>query len=119
VQQTLAAGQDLILEIDWQGARQIRAAMPEAIGIFILPPTRAALEQRLRERRTDSPEVIARRLRDAVADMSHWQEFQYAIVNEDFGRALHELGSIIQGSGSGLDARRPALKPVVEALLDG
>jgi guanylate kinase len=117
VQQTLASGQDLILEIDWQGARQIRAAMPQAIGVFILPPSRAALEARLRARRTDSPEVIARRLRDAVADMSHWNEFQYVIVNDDFDQALTELRSIVAGRGDSLSSERPTLTTVVTNLL--
>lgn len=117
VEQTLASGQDLILEIDWQGARQIRAALPQAIGIFILPPTRAALEERLRQRRTDSPEVIARRLRDAVADMSHWSEFQYVIVNDSFERALEDLRAVVQGRGQALASQRPGLKPIVAALL--
>jgi guanylate kinase len=117
VQQTLASGQDLILEIDWQGARQIRAAMPQAIGIFILPPSRTALEERLRARRTDSPDVIARRLRDAVADMSHWNEFDYVIVNDSFDQALTELRSIVAGRGDALRSDRPTLTPVVTNLL--
>ncbi len=117
VEQALAAGRDLVLEIDWQGARQIRLAMPGAIGIFILPPSRAALQERLSGRQTDSPAVIARRLRDAVADMSHWEEFQYVIVNDDFDRALADLGAIVAGQGQALVATRPQLQPVVTALL--
>ncbi len=117
VEQALAAGQDLILEIDWQGAQQIRAAMPESISIFILPPSRQALEERLRNRRTDSPEVIARRLRDAVADMAHWSEFDYVIVNDRFENALAQLQAIVAGHGEALRAGRPELKQVVAALL--
>jgi guanylate kinase len=118
VEQALATGQDLILEIDWQGARQIRAAMPEAIGIFILPPSRAVLQERLRKRQTDTPEVIARRLRDAVADMSHWKEFQYVVVNDAFERALADLRAIVvEGRGEALAATRPALRPVMAGLL--
>ena len=117
VEEALAAGQDLILEIDWQGAQQVRKAMPESVSIFILPPSRAALEQRLKERRTDSSEVIARRLRDAVADMSHWKEFDYVIVNAHFDEALEQLQAIIAGRGQALTAKRPELKALTRALL--
>src|SRR5262245_27004873 len=91
VEGILEAGESVLLEIDWNGARQIRAAMPEARSIFILPPSRQALEQRLRARATDSDEVIARRLRDSIADMSHWNEFDFVIVNDDFERATGDL----------------------------
>jgi guanylate kinase len=99
VQDSLAAGQDLILEIDWQGAQQVRAALPECVSIFILPPSREELERRLRGRGTDAPEVVQRRLRDAAADMAHWAEFDYIVVNDDFERALSELQAIVQGRG--------------------
>jgi len=102
VESALAAGQDLILEIDWQGAQQIRSVMPECVSIFILPPSRAELERRLRERGTDTGEVIARRLRDAAADMTHWAEFDYVIVNEVFARALDDLLAVVHG-GSAAD----------------
>lgn len=117
VEEALAAGQDLILEIDWQGAQQVRAAMPESISIFILPPSRAALEERLRQRRTDSAAVIARRLRDAVDDMSHWSEFDCVIVNDSFATALEHLRTIIAGGGEALRAGRPELEPLLRALL--
>lgn len=117
VAQSLDAGQDLILEIDWQGAQQVRAAMPESVSIFILPPTRAALEERLRQRGTDSDEVIARRLRDAVADMSHWKEFDYVIVNDAFDRAREALTSVVAGQGEAWRADRPELVPIVRGLL--
>src|SRR5690606_18313932 len=78
VESHLEKGESVLLEIDWQGAQQVRRAMPECRSIFILPPSRAALEQRLRGRATDSDEIIARRLRDSIADMSHWNEFDYA-----------------------------------------
>lgn len=90
----LAAGVDVILEIDWQGARQVRAAMPECRSIFILPPSRAALEERLRGRGQDSDEVIARRMRDAVTEMEHWQEYDYLVVNDRFEEALAELRAV-------------------------
>ena len=118
VERLLVAGSDVVLEIDWQGARQVRAAMPECATIFILPPSRAALAERLRKRQTDSAEVIARRLRDAVGDMSHWSEFDYVVVNDDFERATGDLGRIVTGSGEDLRAQRTGLRPLVDALLD-
>lgn len=117
VETALAAGQDLILEIDWQGARQVRAALPEAVDIFILPPSRATLEQRLRGRRTDSPEVIARRLQESVEEMSHWAEFRYVIVNDHFGRALDDLTAVVQGRGQALASDRPGLAAFAATLL--
>jgi guanylate kinase len=110
VEEFLAAGQDLILEIDWQGAAQIRHAMPECVSIFILPPSRAELERRLRGRGTDPEEVIERRLRDAAADMAHWPEFDYVVVNDEFTRALAELQAIVAGRGDAASrSDRPGL----------
>ena len=117
VEKQLAQGRNVILEIDWQGARLVRKAMPECSSIFILPPTRAALEERLRSRKTDSAEVIARRLRDAVGDMSHWSEFDYVVVNDDFERAVTDLGRIVDGNGEDLAADRKSLKPLLAALV--
>ena len=117
VEAALEAGRDLILEIDWQGARQVRERLPEAIDIFILPPSRAALEQRLRHRRTDSDEVIARRLADSVTEMSHWGEFRYVVVNDDFDRALAELVAIVRGQGEASRADRPGLAGFAARLL--
>jgi guanylate kinase len=117
VEAQLAVGRNVILEIDWQGARQVRASMPSASTIFILPPSRQALEQRLRNRATDSEEVIARRLRDAVGDMSHWNEFDYVVVNDDFERATSDLASIVLGKGENLRAPRAALEPLLQNLL--
>jgi guanylate kinase len=117
VEGLLAQGRDVLLEIDWQGAAQVRKLMPEAISVFILPPSRAELERRLRSRGTDSDEVIARRLQDAVGDMSHWSEFDYVVVNDDFGQAQAELSAILNGRGQAARADRPALKSVVSALL--
>lgn len=115
-------GHDVILEIDWQGAAQVRRNM-QARGdrchsIFVLPPSRQALAERLRSRRTDSDEVIARRLRDAVDDMRHHAEFDYVIVNDQFDHALADLRSIVQGQGENLRANRPALSPLLANLLD-
>ena len=116
VDEALAAGQDLILEIDWQGAQQVRAALPECVSIFILPPTRAELEQRLRARGTDTDEVIRRRLRDAAGDMGHWREFDHVVVNDDFERALGELADIVHGRGGAARSDRPGLDRLVAAL---
>lgn len=113
----LESGHDVILEIDWQGARQVRAARPDCVSIFILPPSKAALEARLRARRTDSDAVIERRLRDAVADMSHYAEFDYVVVNDQFERTLAELREILAGRGEPFRRDRPALAPVVANLL--
>lgn len=117
VERELAKGRNVILEIDWQGARQVRAALPECLSIFILPPSRRALEQRLRHRRTDTETVIQRRLRDAVTDMSHWSEFDYVVVNDDFQRAVEDLARIVQGRGEDLRARRPELEGLLAGLL--
>ncbi len=97
VRQALEQGRDLLLEIDWQGAQQVRKRLPQAETIFILPPSRAALEQRLRRRSTDSPEVIARRLQDSVLELSHWHEFDHVVINDDFDQAIGELEAIVQG----------------------
>jgi guanylate kinase len=117
VEQHLIKGENVLLEIDWQGAQQIRRAMPDHKSIFILPPTREALELRLRSRQTDSPEVIARRLRDSIADMSHWTEFDYVVVNDDFARATDELCAIVSGHGEHLRADRPDLQTLLPSLL--
>jgi len=116
VEGSLASGQDLILEIDWQGAQQIRRALPECGSIFILPPSRAELERRLRGRGTDAEDVIQRRLRDAASDMTHWSEFDYVVVNDDFDQALGELQSIVQGNGTALRRERDGLAALAEAL---
>ncbi len=117
VERMLAQGDNVLLEIDWQGAQQVRSAMPECRTIFILPPSRAALEQRLRGRGTDSDEVIARRLRDSIADMSHWHEFDYVVVNDDFERATADLEAIASGKGEHLVAGRSEIQTLVRSLL--
>jgi guanylate kinase len=117
VERMLRAGHNVLLEIDWQGARQIRRAMPECHSIFILPPSRAALEQRLRTRATDSDAVIQRRLRDSIADMSHWTEFDYVVINEDFELATRQLQQILNGAGQSLRRDRPELQGLLDTLL--
>jgi guanylate kinase len=96
VERTLAQGKDVLLEIDWQGARQVRAQMPDTVSIFILPPSRAELERRLRARAADSDEVIRRRLADSRADIAHAEEFDYLIVNDEFATALAEMQAIVK-----------------------
>jgi guanylate kinase len=95
IKERLAAGVDVILEIDWQGARQVRQQFPDSLGVFILPPSRQALEDRLRGRGQDGDEVIARRMQDAVSEMSHYAEFDFLVINDDFDTALEELEAII------------------------
>ena len=117
VESALAEGRDLILEIDWQGARQVRERLPEAIQIFILPPSWAELEARLRGRGTDSPGVIARRLAESKSEMSHWREFDYIVVNREFDAALAELEAIFDGNGAASRPDRPELAVLAEKLL--
>ena len=117
VEEQLRQGHDVILEIDWQGVQQVRRAMPHCVSIFILPPSRRALAERLARRATDSPEIIARRLRDAAADMSHYREFDYVIVNDDFARAVSDLRRILAGRGEDLTSARPELAALLGELL--
>ena len=98
IDEALSAGRDVLLEIDWQGARQVRERLPSAIGIFILPPSIEALEARLRKRGQDEPHVIARRLLAAGGEMSHVSECEYVIINQEFSVALHELASIVRAA---------------------
>ena len=117
VEGQLAQGHDVMLEIDWQGAQQVRRAMPQCVSIFILPPSRDALAERLARRATDTPEVIRRRLRDAVADMSHYRDFDYVVVNDDFERALTELTEIVASRGEAFRSNRVQLAGLVDELL--
>ena len=96
----LRQGKSIIFDIDWQGARAIKEKLPEAVSIFILPPSRAVLEERLTGRGQDSPEVIAQRMREAVSEMSHYKEFDHLVVNDDFDAALNDLKAIIHEEGS-------------------
>lgn len=95
VEQARAQGRDLILEIDWQGAAQVRRKAPETIGIFVAPPSKALLRQRLLARGEDSMESIERRLAEAREEMSHYREFNYLVVNDDFAAALADLRAIV------------------------
>lgn len=95
VEATLARGLDVVLEIDWQGARQVRERIPGAVSIFILPPSRDSLAQRLQGRGQDSDEVIARRMRDARSETEHYAEYDYLLVNDDFDTALAQLRAVV------------------------
>ncbi|HTL50194.1 MAG TPA: guanylate kinase [Steroidobacteraceae bacterium] len=117
VEAALAEGRDLILEIDWQGAKQVRERLPEAVQVFILPPSRAELESRLRNRGSDSDDVIARRLQESTLEMSHWGDFDYVIVNRDFDQALAELNAIFDGRGEASRRDRPELATLTRELL--
>lgn len=117
VELSTAHGRDVILEIDWQGAQQVRSAMPEAETVFILPPSLAELERRLRARGTDSAKVVRRRLRDSVSDIRHWQEFDYVVFNDDFDVALQRVRDVVNGDGSASHSTRQGLHQEVETLL--
>lgn len=117
VERNLAAGHDVLLEIDWQGARQVRKTMPECVTIFILPPSLRELERRLRDRRTDNPDVIARRLRDAMSDMSHWDEFDHVIINDDLERAVDELDGILKGRRSPAARSNAGLRRAISKIV--
>jgi guanylate kinase len=117
VEEAMRAGELLLLEIDWQGARQVRSRLPAARSIFILPPARAALEARLRARSTDSDAVIARRLQDAAHDIAHWNEFDYVVINDRFDAALDDLVAIVGERGGRLKAERPEILRLTKELL--
>ncbi|MDE2234912.1 MAG: guanylate kinase [Gammaproteobacteria bacterium] len=127
VESELQQGHDLLLEIDWQGAQQVRKAMPEAVSIFILPPSLDELRRRLQKRAAEersrlsgpghAATEIERRLREAVTDISHWREFDYVIVNDAFERSLHALGEVLAGRGQASRASRGELPPLVDSLL--
>ena len=113
----LSQGDNVILEIDWQGARQVRDSMPGCVSIFILPPSRPELERRLRGRKTDSDAVIERRLRDALGDMSHWDEFDYVIINDNLEQATADLEAVIAGQGAASSTASPALAERIKKIL--
>jgi len=117
VEPQLASGKDVLLEIDWQGARQVRDKVPDAVSVFILPPSRQALEQRMRNRGQDTEEVIAQRLAAAREEMSHYGEFDFVIVNEDFETAVGEMCSIFIASRVRKDQQVARHARLITALL--
>ena len=119
VQALLAAGTDVILEIDWQGARQVREQVADAESVFILPPSLATLRERLSSRATDDASVIERRMGDAVSEMSHYDEYDHVIINDDFATALGDLEALVRAARSRLARVREAQAPLLQALLSG
>ena len=117
VEPQLAAGHDVLLEIDWQGALQVRAQVPDAVSVFILPPSKEALEQRMRARAQDSEETIRRRLAAAREELSHYTDFDYVIVNEDFGTAVGEMCAIFGASRLRRPMQQARHAGLIEALL--
>lgn len=118
VEDNLARGLDVILEIDWQGAQQVRRMLPESLSIFILPPSIEVLRQRLQNRGQDDIEVIARRMSDAVTEISHYPEFDYLIVNDDFDTALNQLKSVIIANRMLQNRQQQLLEPLLDNLLN-
>ena len=114
-----AAGHPVLLEIDWQGAAQVRRVAPDARTIFIVPPDVAELERRLRGRGTDSEAVIQRRLRDSLGDLAHWQEFDYIVVNDSLETAAGEFAAIVSGRGAANERGRPEVRERVLRILAG
>ncbi|MDP1664148.1 MAG: guanylate kinase [Methylobacter sp.] len=117
VEENLNRGLDVILEIDWQGAEQIKKLLPDSLSIFILPPSTEVLLQRLRNRGQDDEQIIARRMRDAVTEIRHHDEFDYLVVNDDFALALTELKSIIIANRLTRQRQLPNLRPLLTSLL--
>jgi len=117
VEQTLDEGYDLILEIDWQGAQQVRRLMPQAKSIFILPPSQEALRQRLTNRGQDSDEVIDKRMREAVSEMAHYVEYDYLVINDDFAHALIDLQAIFRANQLLQSAQQKRFEGLLKQLL--
>ena len=117
IQSLLDLGRSVLLDIDWQGAAQVRSRRPDAVGVFIMPPSRDELERRLRGRRTDSEEVIQRRLREALSDMAHWSEFDYVIINDDVEKATAELADIVTAGGAENRTDSPRTQARIEEIL--
>lgn len=117
VNERLKQGLDVILEIDWQGARQVREQFPDAISIFIVPPSKATLRTRLESRGQDKPEVIERRMQEATSECSHYKEFDYLVVNENFGQAVAELGAIFISHRLLLETQEQRHQDIIDDLL--
>lgn len=118
VEQALLQGRDVILEIDWQGARQVRRIMPDSRSIFILPPSKQALRERLENRGQDDATIIDRRMQDAVNEMSHYGEFDYLVVNDDFDVALQQLNCIFQANRLQQEQQERSLDKLLIELLN-
>ncbi len=116
VEVLLEKGVDVILEIDWQGAQQVRELMPESLSIFILPPSKTELEKRLRGRGTDSDEVISKRLGQSCDDIKHYNEFDYVVINDDFDTSVKQLESIFHANRTTLDKQQQKNKVLLSEL---
>jgi len=112
----LEKGVDVILEIDWQGAQQVRELMPEALSIFILPPSKEELEKRLRGRGTDSDEVIAKRLGQSCDDIKHYNEFDYVVINDDFEVSVKQLNSVFHANRATLKKQQKKNQTLLDEL---
>ena len=117
VEETLRSGRDVILEIDWQGAAQVRRLMPETVGIFILPPSQQALRERLTGRGQDEQSVIERRMEQAIDEMSHYVEADYVVINDDFASALQDLSAIVRAQRHRLQCQQEQHGDLLQALL--
>ena len=117
VENMLMAGDDVILEVDWQGARQVRSLMPEARSIFILPPSKAILESRLKTRGQDDEATIQRRMADARSEMSHYSEYDFLVINDDFDEALAALEGIVKADRQSMKVQCRRHEALIEALL--
>ncbi len=118
VDSLLKTGVDVILEIDWQGARQVKTHRPDCCSIFILPPSYDELEQRLKRRGEDDDSIVQRRMRDAVAEMSHYEDFDFIIVNDDFHTALADIQSIIRANRLRSSVQQVKIAPLLDDLLE-
>jgi len=119
LREQLAAGQDVVVEIDWQGARQVRARFPGAVSIFIVPPSIEALRERLSGRAQDSDEIIERRMRDAQAELSHYPEYDYLLVNDQFDLALQQLADVVSAERLRLGRQQQRYAAELQAMLQG
>jgi guanylate kinase len=117
IEKALAQGIDVMLDIDWQGARQVREMMPNAKGIFILPPSRKELESRLNKRGQDSREIITKRMEQAQSEMSHYNEYDYLIVNDDFDTATQEFSAIVKSLRNEQDKQAIKHRATIKELL--
>ena len=118
IEEALAQGIDVMLDIDWQGARQVRDVMPQAKGIFILPPSRSELEARLNKRGQDSVETIAKRMAQAQSEMSHYDEYDYLIINDDFEKATGEFSAIVKSLRNEQAKQAIKFKSTINELLE-
>lgn len=117
VESALQQGQDILLEIDWQGARLVRSILPDSVSVFILPPSLEALRQRLESRGQDNPETIERRMQEALAETSHYREYDYLIINDNFNTALDELRAIVTSHRTRLERQIGTQQNILENLL--